>query len=384
MQMRPKIIYHLRFWRKSWIRISHQRWISLAYVLFASSHSCKIPLICIGSSLTSLVPSNLPILLNKPPCTNTWIQVLNDPMRILTYAVRQALALARDEEPVDSSDKSHPQQSTSPPQASTLIPCAAPCPDARDSTGQGSEPSGHRFKRAKVEKTGGKVVESAKVDDELDHIGYSQLPSSMKKYWAQRHRLFWRFDEGIKLDEESWFSVTPEAIARQIAARCRCRVIVDGFCGAGGNAIQFAITCDRVIAIDIDPNKIKLAKANAEIYGVLDKIEFICVDFLDWISQQQPGSLDVVFLSPPWGGIDYLALQKSYYSLYDLKPINGVDLFHLARNITSNIAFYLPRHMDVMEVGRLCSLDEKVEVEEAWMGSKCKALTAYFGELVAG
>lgn len=27
------------------------------------------------------------------------------------------------------------------------------------------------------------------------------------RYWAQRHRLFSRFDEGVRLDAESWFSV---------------------------------------------------------------------------------------------------------------------------------------------------------------------------------
>ena len=36
----------------------------------------------------------------------------------------------------------------------------------------------------------------------------------------------------------------------------------------GGNAIQFALTCERVIAIDIDPEKIAMARHNAAIYGV--------------------------------------------------------------------------------------------------------------------
>lgn len=42
---------------------------------------------------------------------------------------------------------------------------------------------------------------------------------------------------------ESWFSVTPEKVAAHAAERCRCDLIVDGFCGVGGNAIQFAMTC---------------------------------------------------------------------------------------------------------------------------------------------
>lgn len=44
---------------------------------------------------------------------------------------------------------------------------------------------------------------------------------------------------------ESWFSVTPEKIAEHIAERCKCDTIIDAFCGAGGNAIQFAFTCER-------------------------------------------------------------------------------------------------------------------------------------------
>jgi hypothetical protein len=39
--------------------------------------------------------------------------------------------------------------------------------------------------------------------------------------------------------------VTPEKIARHIAWRCQCDLIVDAFCGAGGNAIQFAFKCER-------------------------------------------------------------------------------------------------------------------------------------------
>ena len=46
---------------------------------------------------------------------------------------------------------------------------------------------------------------------------------------------------------EGWFSVTPERIARHIAQRCQCDIIVDAFCGIGGNTIQFAFTCERGI-----------------------------------------------------------------------------------------------------------------------------------------
>lgn len=44
---------------------------------------------------------------------------------------------------------------------------------------------------------------------------------------------------------ESWYSVTPEKVSKHIAERCQCDVVVDACCGAGGNSIQFAFTCER-------------------------------------------------------------------------------------------------------------------------------------------
>ncbi|MGH0135973.1 UNVERIFIED_CONTAM: hypothetical protein FKN15_025240 [Acipenser sinensis] len=132
----------------------------------------------------------------------------------------------------------------------------------------------------------------------------------LAKYWAQRYRLFSRFDEGIKLDHEGWFSVTPEKIAKHIAVRAQesfhCDVIIDAFCGVGGNSIQFALAGKKVIAIDIDPVRIALAQNNAEVYGVSGQIEFIQGDFMLLASGLKA---DVVFLSPPWGGPDYLSAE---------------------------------------------------------------------------
>jgi hypothetical protein len=45
---------------------------------------------------------------------------------------------------------------------------------------------------------------------------------------------------------QGWYSVTPEVIAAHQAEACRCGVMVDAFAGCGGNAIQFAKTCNQV------------------------------------------------------------------------------------------------------------------------------------------
>ena len=118
--------------------------------------------------------------------------------------------------------------------------------------------------------------------------------SERRRYWAQRYRYFSKFDEGIKMDREGWYSVTPEIIAKHIASRCVCDVIVDGFCGVGGNTIQFAKLCKKVIAVDINPSKIEMAKKNAKIYNVEDKIEFVVDDFVRYMRSAASTKIDII------------------------------------------------------------------------------------------
>lgn len=212
----------------------------------------------------------------------------------------------------------------------------------------------------------------------------ANLPNEIKnnpqliKYWYRRFQLFHKFDEGIQLDAESWFSVTPEELAKHTAERLRCDLIIDAFCGAGGNAIQFAFTCERVIAIDIDPIKLEMARHNAEVYGVADRIEFICGDFV----KLSPTLLaDVVFLSPPWGGPEYLSA-----GVFDLEtcmaPLGGSKLYKMARNITENVALYLPRNINTDQLAILAGPGGHVEIEQNFLDKKLVAVTAYFGEVI--
>lgn len=76
-----------------------------------------------------------------------------------------------------------------------------------------------------------------------------------------------------------------------------------------------------MIAIDIDPVKIDLARNNAEVYGIADKVEFICGDFLLLAPQLKA---DVVFLSPPWGGPDYATAET-----FDIRTMMSPDGYPL-------------------------------------------------------
>ncbi|XP_010889672.2 trimethylguanosine synthase [Esox lucius] len=203
----------------------------------------------------------------------------------------------------------------------------------------------------------------------------------LAKYWAQRYRLFSRFDEGIKLDHEGWFSVTPEKIAEHIALRVQesfhSELIIDAFCGVGGNAIQFALTGKRVLAIDIDPVRLALAQHNARVYNVAERIDFVQGDFLRLAPRLQA---DVVFLSPPWGGPDYLSADV--FDIETMMAPDGFEIFRLSKMISSNIVYFLPRNADMDQIASLAGPGGRVEVEQNFLNNKLKTITAYFGNLV--
>ncbi|KAL3907168.1 MAG: hypothetical protein SGILL_008979 [Bacillariaceae sp.] len=231
-------------------------------------------------------------------------------------------------------------------------------------------------------------VQSNSTDYEGDVIDYS-VPNphdpSIDKYWCQRRRLFSRFDRGCLLDREGWFSVTPEIIADHVAQRVADLamkflamqslrqqmqhpqlqqqqpegiVILDAFCGCGGNSIAFgkipSHLVSKVVCVDTDRSKLLKAAHNASLYDIpRDKLVFVecnsifilkyCYKHGEFILDQPttqlpqympppvmptthagyqvggldllPRVIDLAFFDPPWGGVDYEVLGKNGYDL---------------------------------------------------------------------
>jgi len=307
------------------------------------------------------------------------------------------------------------------------------------------------------------------------------------KYWVQRRRLFSKFDQGIQLDPEGWYSVTPEIIADHVASRLadmlpalmrlkcmekgrvanvnngglvspsshlppspppglglapspsplspingfiataqmssvspiamltqnyqhksqsKCQiegegvVLLDAFCGCGGNSIAFAKLSQNyplslVVAIDIDRTRLRMAAHNASLYNIpTSKLIFVQCDTLHVMSrcyqdgklvmpkrhasegpstlfercdgfligglELLPDRIDTVFLDPPWGGVGYAGLGENGYDLVSHMRIsykagnhgeetkkkdkngeeeryaNGADLIRMAASATSS------------------------------------------------
>lgn len=90
---------------------------------------------------------------------------------------------------------------------------------------------------------------------------------------------------------------TPKEIADYRADRLSCDTIADLGSGLGFQSFAFARTCRKVYAVELDENKVELAKKNAETLGIKN-IEFIQGDVLDEKIIKKLKNVDVAFCDP--------------------------------------------------------------------------------------
>ena len=203
------------------------------------------------------------------------------------------------------------------------------------------------------------------------------VPAPLQKYYIQRYMLFSRFDLGCALDEEGWYSVTPEVVAQHMAERCRCDIILDAFCGVGGNAIHFAHTCSTVLAVDLDASRLRLARHNASVYEVDRYIEWLNTDFF----ALSPAHVhaDVVFLSPPWGGPEYQS-APSFDMVTMMGDLDGAAILEHALRLAPSVAYFLPKNTDISQIEALAlAHNVPLEIERCSLNGHEKGLMAYFG-----
>lgn len=102
-----------------------------------------------------------------------------------------------------------------------------------------------------------------------------------------------------------------------------------------------------MVGVDIDQTRIKFAKHNAKLYNVQDRIDFVHSDFFD-IRGIKP---DIVFLAPPWGGIDY-SKNRGYSPLKSVTP----DLFRIIEHsltLSPNLVLLLPKNTELADFAEL-------------------------------
>lgn len=234
-------------------------------------------------------------------------------------------------------------------------------------------------------------VELESPDITVGNISKGKKNLKLQKYWLQRYSLFSLFDQGIMIDEEGWYSATPEIIAwhhasmvvRAYGPGC---VVLDAFGGVGGNAIQLALSGCRVIVTEMCPQRASIIKNNARVYGVEDDVEVLCGDVT--VCGPLLTGVEVVLLSPPWGGPEY-----TKNSIFDVQYMGGhTDLsFSILLELvfksmeSSSALFWLPRQSDQEQIGiqvlKILGNHHECHIELSKINTRQKAVTVYVGAL---
>jgi len=78
----------------------------------------------------------------------------------------------------------------------------------------------NQFSKHYREKTAEEIPERTKSEIfELDKQTFEMQPKDIQKFFRSRYFLFSKFDRGIQIDKEGWYSVTPEPFAKYLASR---------------------------------------------------------------------------------------------------------------------------------------------------------------------
>lgn len=214
------------------------------------------------------------------------------------------------------------------------------------------------------------------------------LPPEIGRFWKQRFDIFLRFNEGIKLNKELWYLVTPEKLAEFIAKFIQCclpeaSVILDVCSGGAGNTIQFAKTFDRCIGVELLPANLECAETNVKVYGVEDKCEFILMEWKeDSYKQFENQNIDCVFALPPWGGVDYN--KQEVFDLENLKPFGLTKLLKSFIKVLDHICLFLPKNLDLTQISQatrdVFEDSECVRVTYCLVKGHLKGILCFWGE----
>lgn len=165
--------------------------------------------------------------------------------------------------------------------------------------------------------------------------------------------MFSKYDEGVELDDESWYSAVPEAVGQYAANLMKKRLgsgkkltLMDGMSGCGGSLLQLASVSETCIGNEYDSEKIPLLENNISVYKRTN-IDVMNEDFLDIPGLVKDKKVDGVFLSPPWGGINYKELLK-YNFEYITPNINSI--LEATFSMTPNLMLHIPKNTCLYDI----------------------------------
>ncbi|ARF11834.1 putative RNA methylase [Klosneuvirus KNV1] len=124
-------------------------------------------------------------------------------------------------------------------------------------------------------------------------------------------------------------------------------IVTDVTAGVGGDTISFAKSFNYVHAIEIDNTRVEYLKNNIAVYNCNNVTVYNnnCLNIVPLIENH-----NVIFIDPPWGGVDYKKYTDLRLSI-DTEPIENICLKWMdplfLKTIPKIIVFKLPKNYDI-------------------------------------
>lgn len=195
-------------------------------------------------------------------------------------------------------------------------------------------------------KTGGKVHKGINLDDYEDNvlISLKNNPNDLiiKSWFPQIKN-----KKKIQIVKESIFSISNYKDADKLTSSIinkmkpyKPTTITDATANVGGNTISFAKRFNKVNSVEINTQTAKALQNNINVYG-LSNVSVYNKSYLSVINELKQ---DVLFMDPPWGGVDYKSKDKIMLYL-DEVPIH--DVINRLINKPILIVLKIPNNFDI-------------------------------------
>jgi 16S rRNA G966 N2-methylase RsmD len=156
-------------------------------------------------------------------------------------------------------------------------------------------------------------INSICIDIDTDLLHINEMTND--KYFPNINNINF---ENLLIDEVGKFSITlpkkADVISKIIKNYCnddKNITITDATAGVGGNVISFCKFGFKVNAVEINLTRFDYLKNNINEYKFNESVNFFNENYIDIYDKIQQ---DIIYIDPPWGGINYKDLEN--ISLY--------------------------------------------------------------------